>query len=130
MSSIWRVISEFSSYLQEPLMRVAVALLAGKMPEAAADVRAALPEVHAELGQLESRLADTLWLAGADLTAADPVIYPFLAVLLRGASKEAGRELEPGLLPLHDRYPRLATRMERVERQPGYERTYPLHWRQ
>jgi glutathione S-transferase len=128
-ATIWRVISEFSSYLQEPLFRVAVALLASKMPDGAADVRAALPEVHAELGKLESGLTDVPWLAGADLTAADTTIYPFLALLSRGASKEGGGELELDLLPFCDRYPRLATWMERVERQPGYGRTYPPHWR-
>jgi glutathione S-transferase len=128
-ATIWRVISEFSSYLQEPLFRVAVALLAGKMPDAAADVRAALPEVHAELGKLESGLTDVPWLAGADLTAADTTVYPFLALLLRGALKEAGGQLELDLLPFYDRYPRLATWMELVEQQPGYERTYPPHWR-
>jgi glutathione S-transferase len=128
-ATIWRAISEFSSYLQAPLLRVAGPLLAGKMRDAAADVRAALPEVRAELGKLESRLTYIPWLAGADLTAADTTVYPFLALLLRGALKEAGGQLELDLLPFYDRYPRLATWMELVEQQPGYERTYPPHWR-
>jgi glutathione S-transferase len=128
-ATIWQVISEFSSYLQEPLFRVAVALLASKMPDAAAEVRATLPEIHAELGKLESRLTDISWLAGSDLTAADTTIYPFLALLSRGALKQAGGELELGLLPFHGRYPRLATWMEQLEGQPGYERAYPPHWR-
>jgi glutathione S-transferase len=126
---IWRVMSEFSSYLEAPLFRVAVALLAGKIPNAAADLRAALPEVYTELSKLESRLADIPWLAGTELTAADATIYPFLALLTRGALKGAGGELELKLLPFHEHYPRLATWMERVERLPGYGRTYPPHWR-
>src|SRR6266851_4069227 len=46
-ATIWRVISEFSSYLQPPLLRIAGPLLTGKSQEAAADVRAALPQVQA-----------------------------------------------------------------------------------
>jgi glutathione S-transferase len=127
---IWRAISEFSSYLQEPLLRVAGPLLTGKAREMAGDVRAALPEVHAEVQRLERSLAVTGWLAGIDITAADATAYPFLKVLLRAAGKDDASQFEIGLLPLEDRYPRLATWMAEVERLPGYERTYPPHWRQ
>lgn len=57
-------------------------------------------------------------------------IYPFIKSLLRAASKAAAAPLELGLLPFDARYPRLAAWMERVEQIPGYERTYPPHWRQ
>jgi glutathione S-transferase len=127
---IWRAISEFSSYLQEPLLRVAGPLLTRKAQEMASDVRAALPEIHAEVGRLESSLAATGWLAGIDITAADATAYPFLKLLLRAAGKDDASQFELGLLPLEDRYPRLATWMAEVERLPGYERTYPPHWRQ
>lgn len=127
---IWRAISEFSSYLQEPLLRVAVPLLTGMAQEMASDVRAALPEVHAEVQRLERSLAITGWLAGIDITAADATAYPFLKVLLRAAGKDDASQFELGLLPLESRYPRLATWMTEVERLPGYERTYPPHWRQ
>jgi glutathione S-transferase len=35
-----------------------------------------------------------------------------------------------GLLPLDEAYPNVGRWMERVETVPGYERTYPPHWRQ
>ena len=127
---IWRTISEFSSYLQPPLLRVAGPLLTGKAREMASDVGAALPEVHAELQKLESSLAPTDWLAGIDITAADATAYPFLKLLLRAAGKDDASLFELGLLPLESRYPRVATWMAEVERLPGYERTYPPHWRQ
>ncbi len=126
---IWRAISEFCSYLQPPLLRVAGPLLTGKSQEMASDVRAAQPEVYAEIQKLESSLALTDWLAGIDITAADATAYPFLKLLLRAAGKDDASQFELGLLPLEDRYPRLATWMEQVERLPGYERTYPPHWR-
>jgi glutathione S-transferase len=105
-------------------------LLTGKVQEKASDVHAALPEVHGELEKLEASLAPTAWLAGAGITAADTTAYPFLKLLLRAGGKDEARQFDLGLLPLKDRYPRLAGWMEQIERLPGYERTYPPHWRQ
>jgi glutathione S-transferase len=130
-AAIWRSISEFSCYLQPPLVRVYTPLLTGKSQEKAADVLAALPEVHAELAKLEDSLARKAWLAGPGITAADTTAYPFLKVLLRASEKdEAASHFDHlGLVPLKGRYPRLAAWMEKIEQLPGYERTYPPHWR-
>jgi len=98
-ATIWRAISEFSSYLQAPLLRVAGPLLAGKMRDAAADVRAALRKSKRSSASSSRGSLISPWLAGADLTAADTTVYPFLALLLRGALKEAGGQLELDLLP-------------------------------
>jgi glutathione S-transferase len=37
--------------------------------------------------------------------------------------------LELGVLPLASTYPALAAWMARMEALPGYQRTYPPHWR-
>jgi glutathione S-transferase len=129
-AAIWRAISEFSSYLQPPIVRVYGPLLTGKSQEMATDVHAALPEVHAELEKLEASLAPAAWLVGTEITAADTTAYPFLKLLLRAGGKDEASPFDLGLLPFKDRYPRLATWMEQIERLPGYERTYPPHWRQ
>ncbi len=129
-AAIWRAISEFSSYLQLPLLRISGPLLTGKSQEMASDMRAALPEVRAELEKLEASLAPAAWLAGTDISAADTTAYPFLKLLLRAAGKDEASQFDLGLLPLKDHYPRLAAWMEQIERLPGYERTYPPHWRQ
>jgi glutathione S-transferase len=39
------------------------------------------------------------------------------------------RPLELGFLPLGEHHPALAAWVERIEALPGYERTYPPHWR-
>ena len=130
-AAIWRSISEFTSYLQPSLERVYTPLLTGKSQEKSADLLGALPEVHAELGHLEDALMKQPWLAGPAMSAADTTAYPFLKLLLRASKKEeAARHFDHlGLLSLKDRYPHLATWMEHVEQLPGYERTYPPHWR-
>lgn len=127
---IFRLISEYVSYLDGPLGRIVLPVYFGTAAEKADDIRAAVHDVHAELGRLEAYLGDAAWLGGDTICAADIAIYPFIKSLERAASKDAAKPLELGLLPLDARYPRLAAWMGRIEQIPGYERTYPPHWRQ
>jgi glutathione S-transferase len=49
--------------------------------------------------------------------------------LIRAAGKEAARPLDLNLLPLEKTYPVIASWRDRIRALPGYERTYPPHWR-
>lgn len=126
---VWRLISEYLSYLDRPAGRVITPIYNGKIAENRDDIRAAVPRVHAELARLEDHLGAAPWLGGEALCAADLAIYPFIKSLLRAAGKEAAAQLDLGLLPFEARYARLGAWMQRVERLPGYDRTYPPHWR-
>jgi hypothetical protein len=42
--------------------------------------------------------------------------------------REAG-DLRSRFLPMESTYPAIARWIERVERLPGYDRSYPPHWR-
>jgi hypothetical protein len=57
------------------------------------------------------------------------VIFPGLQMLLRALGKPDARELSTRFLPLEINYPALRRWIARVEQLPGYERTYPPHWR-
>jgi glutathione S-transferase len=105
--AIWRVISEFGAYLHMPAFRVSGPFLFGKSEEKASDIRAALPEVHGELEKLEAAAANSAWLGGKAVTAADVAIYPVLMLLLRASAKKEAEPFKLGLLPFEDRYPRL-----------------------
>jgi glutathione S-transferase len=74
-------------------------------------------------------LAKTPWLAGDALSAADLVVYPGIQLLLRALERREAQELRSRLLPLDVNYPALEDWMRRVEALPGYERTFPPHWR-
>jgi len=86
--------------------------------------------VRHELKIIDERLAHTDWLVGGRLSAADIAVFPLVQLLLRAASKQAARPLNLGLLPLSQTFPNVARWVERIERLPNYERTYPPHWRQ
>lgn len=126
---IWQRISEYVSYLDGPTFEVVYPIYGGQAAEKADAIRAAMPKVHAELARVEGALAKTPWLVGNQVSAADLVVYPGVMSLLRAAGKPEAAPLDLGLLPLSTRYPAIAAWTGRVETLPGYDRTYPPHWR-
>ena len=65
----------------------------------------------------------------ARFSAADIVIFPSLQLLLRALARPEARDLSSRFLPLDVNYPALSRWIARVEALPGYEKTYPPHWR-
>lgn len=127
---IWEAIFEISGDFE----RAAVAfwepiLYVPPSAESVEAVKKSAEKLHRELGFLEARLAKNSYLAGAAISAADICAYPILAYVLRAAGKDFAKELDLGILPLEKRYPKLAEWAGRIEAIPGYETTYPPHWR-
>jgi len=128
---IMRVICEYQSYAEEHLMKLVRAFF---MPQPQAQYRAdelasAMHVVASEARSIEARLAKSEWVVGESFSAADIVIFPGLQVLLRALGKPQARELSTRFLPLAVNYPALERWIARVEALPGYDRTYPPHWR-
>jgi glutathione S-transferase len=127
--TILRVVSECDAYFQPPLFVLAQTIFTGKVEERARELREAIESIHRELATTEQRLASSPWLCGGKVSAADLVVFPFVQIVARAAGKPAAASLDLGVLPLRERYPRIAAWVSRVEQLPGYERTYPPHWR-
>jgi hypothetical protein len=53
-----------------------------------------------------------------------------LNLLLRASRRPEAVPLALGLDGFETRFPGIAAWMQRVEQLPGYEKTYPPHWRQ
>jgi glutathione S-transferase len=126
---VWKAISDATNYLDPPAVRIVGPIFFNKTGEKADDIRAALKPLHAELKLLDIALAKQRWIAGGDISAADCVVHPTIESILRAAGKESAKPLELGILPLAKTYPSLAAWGERIRALPGYERTYPPHWR-
>lgn len=127
---IWRRISEFQCYA-EPSMEdnLILPFFFGKSEERRDAIEAALPALHEELKILEAVLADQDWLVGDSLSAADVVIFPDIMCLRRAAQKPAAQNFDLGVEPFEQIYPNMNRWLARVERLPGYDKTYPPHWR-
>jgi glutathione S-transferase len=127
---IWQAVLESALHLDPLGEDFVLPLYFGESEQKEGAIRAALPRIHAELLRWEATLASGgPWLVAPALSAADIVLYPAVKSLLRAAGKPAAERFGAGLLPFEQRYPRLAAWMSRIEQLPGYERTYPPHWR-
>jgi glutathione S-transferase len=69
-------------------------------------------------------------IVGQQVSAVDFCVFPGIQLLLRALSREEASELRSRFLPLEVNYPALARWLARVQALPGYERTYPPHWRE
>ena len=128
--SIWQTISECESYFVSAGDKVIRPVFFGKGLENVEGIQQAAESIRAELYAIDARLGRSNWMVGAQISAADIVIFPAVQLLLRAASKEAAQPFNLGLMPLSQTYPNIARWVRHIENLPGYERTYPPHWRQ
>ncbi|MFI4889003.1 MAG: glutathione S-transferase family protein [Steroidobacterales bacterium] len=127
---IMRVICEFQSYAEPALGKIVSAILADRV---AADIDALTDAMHVvarEARTIEGRLSKEDWIVGASYSATDMVIFPWIQLLRRVLRREPAAELGARFLPMEKNYPALARWIQRIESVPGYERTYPPHWRE
>jgi glutathione S-transferase len=134
-AGIRRLIFEFECYLREPLSKAASHLFtaAGAPPTprtpTAEQAMTAVAAARQELATLSRLVNDRPWFAGDQLSAADIAIFPFVRLLLRAIAKAEKVATELELAPFSERFSGLAHWIERIEALPGYERTYPPHWK-
>lgn len=128
-----RFVAEFENYL-EPAMhqRVVRPLFFGKAKSEAeaAALREAIPLLHEELARWEAALDDRQWFVGSAISAADIAAFPTFKALERAAQKPEAANFDLSVHPLAERYPALAKWVARIEALPGYDKTYPPHWRE
>ena len=126
---IWRRIFENENFLGPHVAAIIGPILFGGLDDKVDAVKAAAGHLHEELARLDASLAGERFLAGDDITAADVALYPVTQILLRATNKDIAAPLDLGLSSLAPRYANLAAWAGRIEALPGYDATYPPHWR-
>jgi len=126
---IMRVICEFQAYAEPALAKIATAIFANQVPAQIDELTDAMHIVAREARTIEGRLSKESWIVGANYSATDMVIFPWIQILRRALDRSAASELGARFLPMERNYPALARWIERIESLPGYQRTYPPHWR-
>jgi glutathione S-transferase len=127
-AAIWQEVLESGAAASE-LERFILPFYFGESVTKEAEVRAALPAVRGELDRLEQALAGKQWLAAGAVSAADIAAYPLVRSVVRAAEKPEAARFEAGVIPVAARRPAVAAWMARIEALPGYDRTFPPHWR-
>ncbi len=127
---IMRVICEFQAYAEPALAQIVAAVYADQVAPSIDELTDAMHVVAREARTIEGRLSKERWIVGANYSATDMVIFPWIQLLRRALDREAAAELGARFLPMERNYPALARWIARIEALPGYDRTYPPHWRQ
>jgi glutathione S-transferase len=128
--TIMRVICEYQWYAEEHLQKIISAILFQGVEGRMEEVQRAMGHVLAEARTIEARLSASSWLVGETFSAADIVVFPGIQILLRALERREAQELRARLLPVEANFPAIAAWIRRIEALPGYERTYPPHWRE
>lgn len=126
---IMRVICEFQAYAEPSVRKIIRAVFADRVAEDVDALTDAMHVVGREARTIEGRLSREDWIVGAQYSALDMVIFPWIQLLRRALDRPAAKELGARFLPMETNYPALARWIHRIESLPGYGRTYPPHWR-
>jgi glutathione S-transferase len=126
---IMRVICEYQAYIEPQLRTITRAVFNGEGDLAGDGVTSAMHAVANEARTIEGRLSKGDWVVGEACSAVDMVIFPGIQLLKRALERPEARELSSRFMPVEVNYPALGRWLERVAALPGYERTYPPHWR-
>jgi glutathione S-transferase len=126
---IMRVICEFQAYAEPSLLRITNAIFSGQVTGNIDELTDAMHVVAREARTIEGRLSKELWIVGANYSASDMVIFPWIQVLRRALDRADAAALGARFLPMERNYPALARWIRRIEALPGYQRTYPPSWK-
>jgi glutathione S-transferase len=126
---IMRVICEYQAYIEPQLRTITRAIFFGDADLASDEVTSAMHAVASEARTIEGRLSKGDWVVGDACSAVDMVIFPGIQLLKRALERPEARELSSRFMPVEVNYPALGRWLQRVAALPGYERTYPPHWR-
>jgi glutathione S-transferase len=119
--------SEFESYVRESLVQLIRWVFSDKpRTQEIDDLRA---KAATDLAGLDARLARGPWLVGDAISAADLAWFPWMRTIIRAGARAEARTRELGLLTFTTDYPNIAAWIARIEALPGYDRTFPPHWR-
>ncbi len=127
---IMRVICEFQAYAEPAVAKIVAAVFANRVAPDIDELTDAMHVVAREARTIEGRLSREEWIVGAGYSATDMVIFPWIQLLRRALDRSAAAELGARFLPMDKNYPALARWIGRIEALPGYDRTYPPHWRE
>lgn len=129
-SKIWCSIMEIMNYIEPNILNYARTIFYGELSEKKLVAIEARKTIEDELIYLNKSLENKDYLASEKLSAADIVLYPIIPFLSRAANKENTEEVSGTLRSINEHYPAISAWCKKIESIPGYEKTYPPHWKE
>ena len=125
---IWQLVCECEDYCRKANSALLGPIFRGQN-DTNEEVRNNATTVYAEFKRLEELLERSQFLCAERMTAAHCMCFPEVRLILRATERfpEIMQRLE--FHPFDTKFPRLSAWVARVEALPGYEKTFPPHWR-
>jgi len=129
---VMRWLSEIAAYIETEGIAIPRTIFFADWNDAARETIARqVDRLLPELQRIEGQLARGAWLCGAQCTAADIALYPLLQIFWRASLVAERKGGHPALARIAaGNFPSIANWCKAVESLPGYERSYPPHWRE
>src|ERR1700728_2642864 len=102
---IMRVICEFQYYAEPSVQKIVSAIFADRVGADIDNLTDAMHLVGREARTIEGRLSKEEWIVGANYSALDMVIFPWIQILRRALNRSAAGELGARLLALERKLP-------------------------
>ncbi len=128
-SLIWQRIAESIHYSLEPIYELSRLFMRKKIMDDINHSKRLVQTVAKELRIIDSQLEHSSHMAGNKLSAADLYSYPAIAFLERVLSKTLAHPLAIEFYPISEKLTNLSKWMDEIEKMPGFENAYPVHWR-
>lgn len=130
-AAVWQAVIEVETALHAPLGTVARILFRGQAADSRDELISAAQTTREELARWERALELDDFTVGDQPSAADCMLYPSIAWLRRAIQQSAaGTEIPANVLKLFQDFPQIVFWGRRVQALPGFESTYPPHWRE
>lgn len=132
---IWGTSTLFSEYLAEATSSITTPVFDGdgtpptKNSEEAKALEFAGDLLKVEYALLEDIFGTNTFLCGDKPSAADAVVYPDLARIMRAQQTKPDFMRAIGLDIIDAQFPMLGGWCRQIQGLPGFENTYPPHWR-
>jgi len=127
-AEIMKLMSEYNSYIAPHIGHIISSAFWSNSPNLT-KLEDAKQSLTNELANLEKILTATNWLAGKEISAVDIFIFPFIQLLKRSETK-LQETIDYKLMFSYKKFPAISDWLKRFEDLPGYNNTYPPHWRQ
>ncbi|MAS82340.1 MAG: glutathione S-transferase [Legionellales bacterium] len=129
-SKIWCSIMEIMNYIEPSILDYARTIFYEELSDKKQIAIRARKAIEDELTILNTSLKNKNYLASDNLSAADIILYPVIPFLSRAAMKENTEEVSGKLRAIDDNYLAVGAWCKRIESIPGFEKTYPPHWKE
>lgn len=128
---IMKVISEFQSYVFPNFSEIVnSAFWKNELSDSLSHIRLSKKNIKSEFIKVDKHLENNKYLAGSEISAADVFVYPLIQLLIRSESKRDKKLQGYQRLLTGINYPAISAWIRRFEELPGYDNTYPPHWKE